>query len=142
MKNFLIIASFLVLVFSVETTYACTCRDIDPNKDLERKVAGNYQDAFAVFSGKVLSIKNLKPRNKIVTLRLNRSWKGNFGRSVTISTSFLSSMCGYPFANGKTYLIYAFGPNRQDLSTSVCTRTAEISQTKDLTVLDAIKKKT
>lgn len=142
MKKFLVISLFLCTIFFVEKASACTCRDIEPDKDIEQKVGRAYQYYYAIFSAKVLSIQKAKTpdRSNKIVLRLNKSWKGNLGKSILLSTASVSSMCGFPFEKGKTYLIYAFGP-RKELSTSICTRTALIDDNKDIAVLDELKKK-
>lgn len=141
MKKFLIITSFLFVMFYAEKTYACSCIPADPEKTLEQQVGEAYKNSSAVFSAKVLSIsENSAKYSKIVKLKLTKSWKGKLSKSFTITTAMDSAMCGYNFEIGKTYLIYAYGKNAKNLSTNLCSRTAQIAVTKDVAALDKLKK--
>lgn len=143
MKKFLIITSFLFLTFYAEKTYACSCLAPDPNKSLQEQVGEAYKNSSAVFSAKVLSVSETSQgENKKVKLRLTKTWKGKLSKSITITTAMDSAMCGYNFEAGKTYLIYAYGKNSKSLSTNICSRTSEITVTKDVAALDKFKKKT
>lgn len=141
MKKFLIITSFLFVMFYAEKTYACSCVAPDPNKSLQEQVAESYKNSTAVFSAKVLSIsENPAKYIKTVTLRLTKSWKGKLSKSFTITTAMDSAMCGYEFTVGKIFLIYAYGkPN--DLGTGICSRTAVSKDNKDIALLNKLKKK-
>ena len=62
-----------------------------------------------------------------VTLAVTGSWKGVTSTPVAVATGFGGGDCGYSFAAGQSYLIYAYGSG-DGLTTHICTRTAEISQ--------------
>ena len=139
MKKFSIIASFLFLILYAEKTYACSCIPADPEKTLEQQVGEAYENSSAVFSAKVLAISG-SGYNKKVKLKLTKTWKGKLDKSITLTTAMDSAMCGYRFEAGKTYLIYARGD--KNLTTNLCTRTAEAVSNKDIAILDKMKKKT
>jgi hypothetical protein len=143
MKKFLIIASFLFVIFYAEKTYACSCLAPDPNQSLEQQVTEAYENSTAVFSAKVLSIsENSAEYSKTIKLKLTKSWKGKFGKSITVTTAMDSAMCGYNFEIGKTYLIYANGKDVKNLSAGLCSRTAQLKANEDVKVLHKLKKKT
>lgn len=142
MKKFLIITSFLVLMFYAEKTYACSCLAPDPDKSTEQQVAEWYQKSDAVLTAKVLSVStDKKTFKKNVKLLLIKSWKGKFAKTVTITTNSSSAACGFNFETGKKYIIYAYRDSSKKLSTNLCTRTAEINLNNDSSILDKLKKK-
>jgi hypothetical protein len=142
MKKFLMIASFLVLVFYAEKAYACSCIAPDPNKSTEQQVAEGYQKSDAVLKAKVLSVStDRKTFKKNVKLLLIKSWKGKFAKTVIITTNLSSAACGFDFEAGKKYIIYAYRDSNKKLSTNLCSRTAEIVLNNDSSILDKLKKK-
>jgi hypothetical protein len=60
-----------------------------------------------------------------VSFAVNDSWKGVTTTTVTVRTQF-GVDCGYRFAVGGQYLIYA-RQGRDGLETNVCTRTSELA---------------
>lgn len=134
MKKFLVIISFLFLIFSAEKTYACSCV---PPETAEQ----SFQTSRAIFSAKVLSITENKSKYiKVIKLKLKESWKGNLLKTFTITTAFSGGMCGYTFKVGREYLIYANGKDSKSLSTTNCTRTAILTSNKDVEILDKLRK--
>jgi len=116
--------------FCAEVSYACTCVPPRPEfvKDAGKYVNYERDKAGNVFSGKVLRIdvvKNSKgkPSGVIrVRFRVYKSWKGAETNSITVSTTNICCICGYPFKVGEEYLVYA----SESLRTSVCTRTKNL----------------
>jgi hypothetical protein len=95
--------------------------------------------ADAVFTGKVLSLKKIfvpgsdawthwKTPMVEAEIRVAKSIKGNLAKNVTILTGGGGGDCGYSFAKGKSYLVYAFkGFNGNGkLETNICTRTQQL----------------
>lgn len=59
-----------------------------------------------------------------VTLRVSEVWKGDVGKTLRVTTSADSGAgCGYPFEEGKEYLVYA----GEDASVSLCSETKPLS---------------
>lgn len=125
-----------ILVLSApQPAYACTCAGpATPAKGLAQ--------ADAVFAGKVTAIKAstmyrfTSSREMLqVTFTVSDVWKGNLHRKTTLSTAPSGEACGYEFALGRDYLVYA-SESRDGLSTGLCTRTRTLSSAAgDLSVL-------
>ena len=98
--------------------------------------------ATRVFSGEVIEIVDPGKNKWIcssnepieVIVKVDRVWKGNVGRQATVTTALSTASCGYPFAIGESYLIYASDLGETD--TNLCGRTAKLSNAEaDLLVL-------
>jgi hypothetical protein len=59
-----------------------------------------------------------------VKLEVERIWKGIANKEVMVRTS--TGDCGYKFAMGEEYLVYAY--DKDILTTSACTRTKLLAQ--------------
>lgn len=101
-----------------------------------------------VFAGKVEGIEKLAvpvgPRpmlyDRRVRLRVIEQFTGQTAAEVDIFTHAQSATCGYPFALGGSYLVYAY--RHQDtglLTTSICSRTSPLGLNADLKYLRGIK---
>jgi hypothetical protein len=117
-----------VTTFFVSGAHACKCL---PAKGIEH----DFKGADAVFFGKVLGKyreeKNDRLRFK-VHIEVYKSWKGRSNKNIVVYTSEPSGACGYPFVEGKEYIIYASETTRglkwgqtPELLTDHCTRTGE-----------------
>ncbi|MGH2523183.1 MAG: hypothetical protein ACRDH2_11825 [Anaerolineales bacterium] len=132
--------------------FACSCVWPPPDPPAA------FAQYTAVFSGQVTGIADTGsipflsqlrqwlglhlPYGRSVVFRVIDSWKGVATRTVGIRTGYGDADCGYAFAIGAQYLVYAFqgsmyAPQGQaELETGICTRTAEIAlATPDLTYL-------
>jgi hypothetical protein len=101
--------------------YACSCLAPPPPETARDQSA-------AVFSGTVVAIagSGAAPGSPLlVTFDLQQVWKGPDGPQLTITTPADSAGCGYAFAQGEAYLVYA-GAEGGRLSTGLCTRTAPL----------------
>lgn len=111
--------------------------------------ADALQSADAVFAGRVVSVRDTVldepdfpewPR-RVVTLRVDRAWKGVEAETVTVLTGMGGGDCGFPFRVGETYLVYARRGGRDGtgpLATGICGRTALFAHAdKDLRELGA-----
>ncbi len=137
MNRFIFSISFcaVVFIFSTVEAFGCTCMH------LSRPIENEFKGRDAIFSGKVIRTVKTSQNNRQVTIRVENSWKGKVSKTVTISTSAFSSMCGYTFAKGKRYLIYAYG-ERNDLSTNICSRTKLLSDAEeDIEILNNLSAK-
>lgn len=105
-------------------------------------------EADAVFVGTVTSITDLgpdeKPANSLVSRRVRfgsvERFLGDLGAEPAALTGpGRGGDCGYPFEVGRQYLVYAHrGPDGL-LSTSICTRTAEVrNASEDLAYLRSL----
>ncbi len=143
MRKILFTFAVLLLLVSIKNVLACSCVRSDPSKTLTQLVSEAYKDSKAVFSAKVLSMTEDPEKGEFrVKLRLIKSWKGKLIKTLTLITGLGGGDCGYFFEVGKTYLIYAYRDEDKKLTTNICSRTAGISLTKDVAVLNKLKKRT
>lgn len=85
----------------------------------------------AVFEGTVRGIDEHQPAQQAaVRFEVSRVWKGELTSRVVVSTTDMGSMCGFAFAVGTPYLVYASGEGAA-LSTGLCTRTKASADAKD-----------
>jgi hypothetical protein len=111
-------------------TYACSCIPSPP-------VGEEFERDSAVFSGSVLSIKEVKSKFESIkiTFQVDRIWKGISETEVSIYTRRDSASCGYSFKEGESYLIYA-GNTEGKLTTGLCSLTKELSsEDQDISIL-------
>ncbi len=129
-KNGLVLFTILLNVFlHFDLILACTCAP--PGTPTEE-----LQKSDAVFIGSVIA---LTPVNRDqsgmflfhkIKFEVKSSWKGVDLGEVTVITAIQSGMCGFPFEQGSTYLVYAFAQG-DSLLTNICTRTRSLSQAKE-----------
>jgi hypothetical protein len=97
---------------------ACSC--------MQQSQRDAFEQAVAVFEGHVLEVKPsaTEPEISPVTVRFKvvQAWKGAEGEEVVLNTAANSAMCGYAFAAGKSYLVYASATEGK-LDVSLCSRT-------------------
>lgn len=136
---FLAIIGFCLFTFGAIESFACSCI-LDEETPIEIQIKKAHEGAAAVFSGEVVEITK-EPGNFSVKVKLKvkKSWKNKLSDEVIITTAINDGLCGYDFEDGEKYLIYAYG-EKGNLRTDVCRRTAILSKTKDIPVLDKIKK--
>ena len=117
--------------------FACTCALPYPMPSLKTQVRTALTEARAVFSGKVLEVKDdPQALSVVVRLRVERVWKGSPRGEVRLVTGRGGGDCGYRFEVGGSYLVYAYGSGAGGLGTNICQRTARLSEAaKDLQVL-------
>jgi len=134
MKNFafIILATLIFFAANATGTFACSC--VTPSA-----VKEEIKTTDAVFSGKVTSVSKFRGAWK-VKFRVEKTWKGSLPKTITLVTAQDSAMCGYNFKARKKYLIYAKRDDKNKLSVSLCSRTAELSKaSEDVKVLDKLK---
>jgi hypothetical protein len=86
----------------------------------------------AVFSGEVIDVEK-GPQISRVTFRTSKVWKGKHQETQTVSTPSYGAACGYPFKEGKEYLVYAYwgragSPPRPTLMESACGPTVPLTE--------------
>ncbi|MET0341421.1 MAG: hypothetical protein ABW252_10480 [Polyangiales bacterium] len=108
-------------------------------------LAAAREGAAAVFEGRVLAVSTIKHADagaeravREITLSVVRSWKGlDKNEQVVVRTSAESSLCGYGFTKGKSYLVFA-NDEPGGLAVNACSRTRPVAQAgEDLTALGA-----
>jgi len=112
---------------------ACSCLPPEPPKDALDK-------AEAVFVGRVVVADDAGAddtfRRIHYQFEVSRSWKGEPGATVTLSSAASSAACGRSFALDEEYLVYASADQSGDLTDSLCSRTRTlVSADEDLAVL-------
>ncbi len=97
----------------------CTCVP-GPHLSSEAAAYAARNAASAVFEGVVQHIdfvedtiavgtatgRAWRSMDAIVTLRVRRSWKGAFDRTVTVRTPAQTTMCGASLSKGRIYLVF------------------------------------
>jgi hypothetical protein len=118
----LITFSLIVILLTAAVTtfptvsFACKC-DWPPSVEQE------LERSKAVFSGKIIDVKN-EDNNRKILFEVDETWKG-VSESQIILTDELSS-CSLDFHEGESYLVYAY-EFQGELTTNTCDRTKEIS---------------
>jgi hypothetical protein len=131
------LAAFVMLVAVTTDAAACSCEQPGPP----------CQNAFrvdAVFSGVVRRITAIDedgtplaanesrfPRAYRVDFQILDRFRGIEGNTVTIFTAGNGAACGYSFAEGQSYLVYASRNLNNDLVAGICSRTRPIDQASD-----------
>ena len=90
--------------------------------------------SHAVFTGEVTKLEPntaTKFAGVAVTLRVHKVWKGDVGEQVEVHTAGSSAACGYGFAIGETYLVYASRDEADPMRVSLCSRTAPLADAKE-----------
>ncbi|WP_316569388.1 hypothetical protein [Neobacillus sp. YIM B06451] len=131
----LAVGVFMITVGS-SVSYACKCADLRP-------VGEEFEKSAAVFTGKVIGIKEEKgvgstsPTEKVL-FEVSGTWKGVSESQVILE--FIQTSCSIDFNEGKEYLVYAKEnpdfKNKEVLTSEVCNRTVEVEKAhEDLTFL-------
>ena len=79
--------------------------------------------------GKKVSL--IGPGQYLVHFDVTKSYRGAPGEQVVVHTNDQGSACGYEFAEGRDYLVYASAATNGDLSNSHCSRTNEVTSRAD-----------
>ncbi|MBB4824334.1 hypothetical protein HNO89_001556 [Sporosarcina luteola] len=90
-----------------------------------------------MFSGKVIgateSGKNMH-RGRTITFQVDEVWKGIETGEIDIKTGLNDGDCGFPFMEGKSYLIFAKANDvygEEILTTTICQRTNGLAEASD-----------
>ena len=128
-----LIALLGVMAAPARTVYACTCIPGEPPGVALRRAAvvfagravtvGNAGRRL-VFSGAFPFVQLVPPGFGPVktTFEVSRVWKGPENGRLTIEAAADDGMCGFRFAQGEEYVVYAFSDG-SGLSTNSCSRT-------------------
>jgi hypothetical protein len=126
MRWFAVLLVCLASVGYAPAAHACSCMKLTASEGLT--------SSYAVFTGEVIDIdKNTATRfgGLEVTLRVKQMWKGEPSQELKVHTAGSSAACGYPFAKGVTYLVYAVRDEADPLRVSLCSRTAPVDRAKE-----------
>ncbi len=121
------IVALNLLAITPTAVYACSCAFSEsPAKELRRSTA--------VFAGKVTDMQ-WDLMTVRVTFDVSEVWKGSVQKVQTVHTSRDEASCGFDFAVGKEYLVYANG-SAANLEVFLCSRTGLLATAvPDLVVL-------
>jgi len=87
--------------------------------------------SHAIFTGEVTKIEPneaTKFGGLEITLQVKKAWKGALGDEVQVHTAASGAACGYGFAMGQTYLVYATRDEADPMRVSLCSRTALVER--------------
>jgi hypothetical protein len=85
---------------------ACTCAR-EPGIPEQERAERALDRATVVFAGEVVDVSGGEPAT--VSFRVSEVWKGPSPETLEVTTSSQASACGYPFSEGRKYLVYAEG---------------------------------
>jgi len=118
-----LVPCFLVIVFSSQKAFACSC--LGRNTPVTE-----YKQVDAVFVGTVskLGRRDSTFSDLRASFTISEGLKGAGSENIDVYTSSQGTACGFPFEEGSTYLVYAHrDPQTKELSTSICGRTRTLS---------------
>jgi len=116
---------------------ACTCGG-------SGTPCGAAWSADAVFVGHVVSIESSTvPAGPMLgrrtDLAVTEAFRGLQVSELSVYTGYSGSDCGYPFAMGESFLVYAHRTPEGQFTTSICTRTRPVAKaTEDLAYLRSL----
>ncbi|MBX3246165.1 MAG: hypothetical protein KF901_03180 [Myxococcales bacterium] len=110
-------ASLAFLALAPAVAEACSCLRATP--------AQARDGADAIFEGRVTLLETHEDHVR-VTFAVTQQWKGVDSERLTLTTATNSAACGFPFAEGETYLVYAHA-HEGGLETTLCDRTALVT---------------
>lgn len=124
------IPGVLVLCFLLHgDAIACSCSPIDGSLSDAQLVRQARKKADAVFTGKVIAIREFGTDKLEVSFEVDRVWKGKIPGQAVVLTDSDKTHCrfGVLFQEGARYIVYA-EKAYASLVTSICTRTAKVSE--------------
>jgi MYXO-CTERM domain-containing protein len=126
------VALLAALAVRANVAEACSCVP-PPEPRLEMQRSG------AVFVGTVTSIEPVGAAMR-VELSVERSFKGARDGAFTVRTAGSAATCGFPFAEGERYLVYAWRPpDGDEHGVSLCSRSRPLDLAgDDVAALEAL----
>ncbi len=99
-------------------------------------IAEEVERADAVFLGTVIAVDHSDYKAYVfpdveVTFTVQEYWKGVFSEPLVLHTGQGGGDCGFTFEEGKSYLIYAYADDNDDLHANICSRTALLSDAEE-----------
>ena len=139
---FSLFAFIALLMFARINVAACSCIQPFENPTLKQELNWHRKNAKAIFTGKVIEIKNFSHSQStgvIVKMMVERFWKLPVPEEIIITDSGTS--CDYSFEVGKSYLVYAFSSSGKNISTNLCSGNKTLQDaTQDIKLLGRSKK--
>ena len=104
--------------------------------------SGAYHSSTVVFSGKVVAIRGFdipawgtysSADRGTIEFRVSTVWKGPAYETMSVTTRRDSASCGYPFEEGREYVVYAYahGFLEGPPTVSYCSRTRSFDQAQE-----------
>ena len=104
--------------------------------------SGAYHSSTVVFSGKVVAIRGFdipawgtysSADRGTIEFRVSTVWKGPAYETMSVTTLRDSASCGYPFEEGREYVVYAYahGFLEGPPTVSYCSRTRSFDQAQE-----------
>lgn len=119
MRVVVAMCTLIVGVLSWQVAQACSCM---PPRSAEE----GFHHAAAVFTGEVKALGR-DSRHVVIHLEVGEVFKGlanQEGEKIAMVTASSTAACGYPFQEGRSYLIYAhWNSERETLSVNLCSLT-------------------
>jgi hypothetical protein len=139
MRRFLAALLCALVVTALSTpAHGCSCAEPPPPKEA-------LQLANAVFVGRVIETRAATidfggedVRGVVVTVAVDRLWKGPHKRTIKIVTGRGHGDCGFNFRTGQDYLVYAYdywNGADHELRTDICTRTHELRDREEAEII-------
>jgi|ERR1043166_1094413 hypothetical protein len=133
----LLLAISLCLPPTAPTASMCSCL-IRPGSDSARALA-ELSTADVVFVGKVTSVVDTAQPGGVVqsrraTFTLQLGWKGPVDRSITVLTPTSGAACGFEFAVGTQYLVFAMAEASGVIHTRGCSPTQPLATAREYLV--------
>lgn len=121
----LFLSLLAALALTPRPAHACSCTN-------DRTLQQEYDNAWVVFSGRVVSITADPFGTYAVQIDPIQRWKGPLQYAPIVVTPLNAAVCGYPFEVGTEYLIFAvnygYGLTYTPTPfTHLCSRTAPLA---------------
>lgn len=118
-----VVLAFSTVAAAAAPCAACSCIQQTPKEQAE--------SADVVFTGVVKEIVGADPDDGVegddeltVRFRVKRAYKGQVQRFTRVRTNESDAACGYPFAEGRKYTVFAWRDEGK-LFTGLCTGTTQ-----------------
>jgi hypothetical protein len=115
-----LLATAAFMTGGAQPALACSCPEPPPPEDA-------LDEADAVFTGEVLTVGSAPPDRASaridVVFDVSEVWDGDVHERQGVTTESHTSMCGYPFEEGREYLVYARTTGEGVLGADLCSRT-------------------
>jgi hypothetical protein len=111
---------------------ACSCRPPTSPTAARDAVDAVFEGRAEASSVAKSAGPGLSPTGLSIPFTVIRAFKGvEASGQVTVTTSGNPASCGYPFAAGETYLVYAWREKNGSLGTGLCSRTRRSAEAAD-----------
>ena len=129
-RSAVVVAAVVALLASAPRVDACSCITGAP-------ICETFWKTSVVFAGEVLELRDapepigeVLSGRRVVTFRVEKSWRGEAAGEVQVRTGTGGGDCGYTFQRGVKYLVYA-NTREGRLYTGTCNRTKPLAEAGD-----------